>query len=876
MAELERYKAKRNFNKTAEPAGGEPDSGRLRFVVQKHAASHLHYDFRLEVKGVLKSWAVPRGPSMDPGEQRLAMPVEDHPYDYRDFEGIIPKGQYGGGTVIVWDEGWYEPATEEKLKDKAAQEHWMSSNYWKNALKVTLHGHKLKGDFILIKFKDDKYEGGWRLIKADDQFASKNDILLKDRSVKSKLTVEEMAERKGADVWQSNREPAKTSSGSVPKMEEVIRRGVHKAMPKSVKPMLCTLTKEVVPDEDYLYEVKWDGYRIMSFVYGGKVRMDSRSALDYTKKYPPVAKALKALGHNVVLDGEVVVFNEGGKPDFDALQKYNGHESPINYCVFDVLWLDGYNLMGLPLTERKLILEQLLTDNEVLRFSASFDDGEALYQQALDLDLEGIVAKRKDSAYVPNARDNNWLKTPTRKRQEFVIGGWAESDKSRSFRSLLFGAYNAKGDLEWIGRSGGGYKEKEMPAILAQLQKLEIEKTPFVNKVLDTKGAKMHWVSPELVANFEFATWTKTGRIRKPATFLGFRLDKKAKDVVREVPLSDAQEEEIKSEPTTTKKSSVVINEDSNWPKILEKKIESEREFEFGGHTLTINNIEQELWRGISKARLIMYYHQICPFILPHLQDRPLSLYIKQDGANAPGFYIKDMEGRGPDYLDIFTDARRHPKKGKRNEIDYAVCNNEAALLYLINLGNIDLNPWSSRTGSAQEPDFISIDLDPSDEDFGKAVKTAQAAKKIFDEYKLQSFVKTSGKTGIHLFLPSEGFNYPQSRTLAENICSLICSMVPDIATTEVEISRRGDKLFVDPSQNDYADTLACVYSVRPFKHPNVSTPLEWKEIKDMLDPGKFTMDTVPERLEKKGDLFGDMLNHEVRKSNAKVLKKML
>ena len=334
--------------------------------------------------------------------------------------------------------------------------------------------------------------------------------------------------------------------------------------------------------------------------------------------------------------------------------------------------------------------------NEVLRFSESFDDGEALYRQALDLDLEGIVAKRRDSPYMPDARDNNWLKTPTRKRQEFVIGGWAESDKARSFRSLLFGAYNGKGDLEWIGRSGGGYKEKDMPGILTELQKREIEKTPFINKVLDTKGAKIHWVKPELVANFEFATWTKTGRIRKPATFLGFRLDKKAKDVVREVPLTDQQEEQIKEEPKTTEPPAT----DSNWPKILNKKIESERDFEFGGHTVTMNNIEQELWRGISKARLITYYHSICPYILPHLKDRPLSLHIKQDGANAPGFYIKDMEGHQPDYLDIFEDQRRHPKKGKRNQIDYAVCNNEAALLYLINLGNIDLNPWSSRIGS--------------------------------------------------------------------------------------------------------------------------------------------------------------------------------
>jgi len=314
-------------------------------------------------------------------------------------------------------------------------------------------------------------------------------------------------------------------------------RGKKSPMPQSVAPMLCTLTKEPIDDPDYLFEIKWDGYRIVSYVNKGKVRMDSRSALNYTSKYPPVAEALQKLKHDVVLDGEVVVFNEEGHPDFDALQTFNGHTTAISYCVFNILWLDGYNLMELQLTERKEILQKLLKGNKVIRFSESFDDGPALCKQILDLNLEGIVAKRKDSKYVEDERGNNWLKTPTRKRQEFVIGGWAESDKSRSFRSLLFGAYN-KNKFEWIGRSGGGYKEKDMPGILQQLKKLEIKESPFSNKVLDTKGAAMHWVKPQLVANFEFAAWTKSGRIRKPATFLGFRKDKKAKDVVREVPKS--------------------------------------------------------------------------------------------------------------------------------------------------------------------------------------------------------------------------------------------------------------------------------------------------------------------------------------------------
>ncbi|WP_322974919.1 non-homologous end-joining DNA ligase [Pedobacter sp. GR22-10] len=320
-------------------------------------------------------------------------------------------------------------------------------------------------------------------------------------------------------------------------------------MPVNIAPMLCRLVSDIPTLDSYLAEIKWDGYRIISSVQKGKVIMNSRGGLDYTNRYPLIAEALVNLGHDAVLDGEVVVFSEG-KPDFNAVQLYNGKRTPIAYCLFDLLYLNGHSLMALPLSQRKELLQQLVKGSDVLQFSASFDDAKALYQQMLDRDLEGIVMKKKDSEYIPGARGNEWLKIPTRKRQEFVIGGWAESDKARSFKSLLFGAYE-NGNLTWIGRSGGGFKEKEMPGILKKLQSLEIEESPFINKVLDTKGAKIHWARPELVANFEFAAWTETGRIRKPATFLGFRADKKATDVVREVP---KEEKEIAAAAAAPKK----------------------------------------------------------------------------------------------------------------------------------------------------------------------------------------------------------------------------------------------------------------------------------------------------------------------------------
>lgn len=577
---LSKYKEKRSFNDTPEPTGGKPDSGKLAFVVQQHQASHLHFDFRLEVRGVLLSWAVPKGPQADPAVKRLAMLVEDHPYDYKDFEGIIPDGNYGAGTVIVWDRGYYTPFDHKTGKvvkmTKPEMEKQVMRDFHAGAIKVVLHGKKLKGKYALVRTRrGDNDEGrNWLLIKDRDEYASKKESPFNDKSVISGKTLDQMSKSRTAKTWGSNRKAAAKKTAKTKKAEEIdevaddsassdvvdwkslIKKGKKAAMPKKASPMLCTLTKSVDTNPEYLYEIKWDGYRIIAFVNGKTVKMNSRSGLDYTTKYPPVAKALSATKHKMVVDGEVVVFNDEGMPDFDSLQNYNGHNTPISYCVFDILWCDGYNLKGLPLVERKAILKGIVGDSTVLKYSESFDDGAGLYDLMIEKNLEGIVAKKRDSEYREGARDNDWLKTPTRKRQEFVIGGYAESDKARSFKSILFGAYNQDGELEWIGRSGGGFKDAEMPEILAKMQKLETDESPFVNKVLDTKGAKTHWVKPQLVANFEFATWTKSGRIRKPATFLGFRKDKKAKDVVREVPKAVSEiEAEKKKSKVKSKKS---------------------------------------------------------------------------------------------------------------------------------------------------------------------------------------------------------------------------------------------------------------------------------------------------------------------------------
>jgi bifunctional non-homologous end joining protein LigD len=657
-------------------------------------------------------------------------------------------------------------------------------------------------------------------------------------------------------------------------------------MPAVAAPMLCTLTKEPIDDPAYLFEIKWDGYRIISYIKGKNVRLGSRGGLDYTSRYPRIAAALTSLGHDAVIDGEAVVFNAEGAPDFDALQLYNGHQTDITYCVFDLLWIDGYSLMDLPLTARKQRLKELIGDNPALRLSDSFDDGPALYQEMLARNLEGIVAKQRDSAYHPGERGNAWLKTPTRKRQEFVIGGWAESDKSRSFRSLLFGAYNGK-SFEWIGRSGGGYKEREMPAILKKLESLETDHSPFANKVLDTKGARIHWVKPKLVANFEFATWTKTGRIRKPATFLGFRNDKKPTDVVREIPKpipAVEAESHRRSETGSSgaqKKKRLATTRESNWPTVEAQPMTDPDELTIGDCTVEAYAVDRRIWKGVTKARLLEYYHSVSSFILPYLRDRPQSLHLKLINAGGPGLYIKDMEGRQPECAEIFRDKRRHPQKGKHATIDYLVCNNEATLLWMVNLGCVEINPWNSRRASPENPDYLAIDLDPTNKNpaqtnLDRLLDTAIATKAWCDRHKIKAFAKTSGQTGMHFFIPVAGIDYSTARQYAERICAEIQTLTPDSATIETAIAHRHGKVYVDPSQNDYADTLAAAYSVRPFHIPTVSAPLEWKEINRKLDPLQFTIDTIHARLKRKGDLFADVTDKKIAVANRKILRKIL
>jgi bifunctional non-homologous end joining protein LigD len=657
------------------------------------------------------------------------------------------------------------------------------------------------------------------------------------------------------------------------------KNSTSSAQPAFIKPMLCTLVKKPFNDPAYVYEVKWDGYRIMAYCQKDNVKLISRGGQNYTQKYPSIEKALKELALNCILDGEIVYIDEDGKPNFDRLQLVNGRNAPLLYYCFDILWKDGDSVMASTLMERKQILHSALKASNHIKFSEHFEDGLALFSQMEKLGMEGIIAKKRDSAYVPDERGKSWLKMTTEHRQEFVIGGWVESTKRNTFRTLLFGSYE-DGKLKWKGHVGGGFKDHEMPAILKKLKALEIPENPFDSDVEYSEG-EPHWVKPQLVANIKYATVTASGRIRKPATFLGFRNDKGAADVVTEKPMAveavkSDRSASSKIQDTVIKKQKLPTMADSNWPELEAQPIYNQDEFDIDSCTISLYNVDRELWKGVTKADLIQYYYSISKYILPHLKNRPLSLHVKPKGPYAPGLYIKDMEGREPDCAEIFQTPRKHKKAGKRQVIDYLVCNNAATLLYMINLGCIDVNPWLAVVEAPERPNFVVIDLDPTDDDFHKAIQSARATKEVIDKAKLKTFIKTSGKTGMHIFIPCTAFDFTQTRQIADHLCSEIHRLVPTITTTEVATSRRGNNVYLDPNQNGFTDTVASVYSVRPFKQPLVSTPIDWRELKDSLDPHDFSIASIKQRIEKKGDIFLATLDQKVATKNDSHLRQFL
>jgi len=882
---LDQYRKKRDFKKTAEPrAGKSPDNKQLSFVVQKHDASRLHYDFRLEMGGVLKSWAVPKGPSTDPQTKRLAMQVEDHPMDYRLFEGIIPKGEYGGGTVIVWDEGTYEPIEELKSKTKKAQEKHLLEQLRKGSLKIRLHGQKLQGEFALVK-TSGMGENGWLLIKHKDEFARKADVTKKDKSVLSGKTIAAV-ERNAEKVWRNGRETAVRKSKPKKEADEQLAEEVDeratpkkpdaaallKAAPKSpvpttIKPMKATLIDEPFDDPDWVYEVKWDGYRAIARVNKKDVKLISRNNIPFDKYYPLI-DLLKTWPIHAVIDGEIVVLDKKGISDFGALQNWRSEaDGNLVYYVFDILWYEGKNLMGLPLTERQAILQDVLpTDDKRIRLSKVFAArGIEFFDAAEQVGLEGIMAKKANSKYSSDHRSKEWLKIKVQRRQEVVIAGFTRNEgTSKTFSALVLGVY--EGDkLRYAGKVGTGFSDKEQKELMKRFKPLITAKSPFdtepdVDKPSRFRpqrlGAKPTWLKPELVCEVNYAEVTSEGVFRQ-ASFKGLRADKDAEEVVLEKP-ADAGNTVAEAEAVPSKDRRTLLNprEETQTRKIK-------------GKELKFTNLSKVFWpgEGITKRDLFNYYYRMAEYILPYLKDRPLSLNRFPNGIKGPSFYQKDIKGKAPEWV-----TKTYPyvtSEGEHKE--YLVGDDEATLLWMASLGCIEMNPWFSRIQSPENPDFCVIDLDPDKNTFEQVIQAAQEVKDVLDALGVPGYPKTSGSTGIHIYIPlAAKYSYDQSQLFAKMIVTLVHERLPDFTTLVRKVSSRKGKMYLDFLQNRPGATIAGPYSLRPKPGATVSMPLSWDEVKPGLKMIDFTIKNAHDRLKETGDLFKGVLGKGID------LKKMI
>jgi bifunctional non-homologous end joining protein LigD len=877
---LTRYKEKRDFKKSPEPQGGKPGKEGLRFVVQKHAASHLHYDFRLEMEGVLKSWAVPKGPSLDPSVKRLAMMVEDHPYDYRNFEGIIPSG-YGAGTVIIWDEGTYEPVNANGESKKELDKE-LRKQLHAGKLKFILRGSKLKGEFALVK-AHGRGENGWLLMKVNDKYATDKDVTLKNKSVISKKTLEQV-EKTSTNYWgnkssekkdRSEKSPAKKNIKPAIKKEKKSARTPVKKKPESqagnkapfpsgITPMLATLVDKAVDQEGWVYEVKWDGYRALSFSNKGKVELKSRNNKSFDDKFYPVHAAVSEWGINAVVDGEIVVVNEKGISDFGALQNWRSEaDGELIFYLFDLLWLEGRDLTGLPLMERRKILKEIIPGEGIIRYSEAFSDKATdFFKAAKDLGLEGIIAKKADSQYYPGLRTKDWLKIKANKRQEVVIGGYTvNDDTSKPFSALMVGVFK-DGQLVYTGKVGTGFNIQAQKDMLKQFKPLVTNKPPFnyvpdINKPSrfrpDPPNAVATWLKPKLVCEVSFTEMTSDGIMRHPS-FQGMRIDKNAKDVIleKEMPAKKI----VKSEKTF---KSFIMPADTTGRKSLLNPTDETQVRKVNGHELKFTNLSKIFWpkEKVTKRDVLNYYYQVAPFMLPYLNNRPQSLNRHPHGINGESFYQKDVTGKAPPWVKTYL---YHSEADKRDK-HFLVCTNEASLLYMASLGCIEINPWSSTVKKPDHPDWCIIDLDPANNTFDQVVEAALVTKQVLDSFGIPSCCKTSGSTGLHIYIPlGAKYTYEESKEFARVIARMVHQELPGFTSIERTVKNRGGKMYIDFLQNRSQATLAAPYSIRPKPGAPVSMPLHWEEVKKGIKITDFNIFNAMDRLKNVGDIFKPVL----------------
>jgi bifunctional non-homologous end joining protein LigD len=823
-APLDDYRKKRDPARTPEPFGGpRAGEGRL-FVVQKHAARRLHYDVRLEMDGVLKSWAVPKGPALKVEEKRLAVHVEDHPVEYADFEGIIPEGNYGAGAVIVWDRGWYR-----LVKDGAPAEQLRAGR-----LEVELFGVKLRGRWTLARMGGKTTE--WLLLKKADRFAGADEPVEKfPESVLSGLTVEEI--REGSTrvaTLRARLARAKAPAGDV----DAARQPV----------MLASVGDQAFSDPGWLYEIKYDGVRVLASRSGGDVALYGRAGQVFTPRYPEIVTALRALPlDRFVLDGEVVALDENGRPSFQRLQnrmhltrpadvERARSTVPVSAVFFDALALDGRDLRRLPLAERKACLTLAVPARGVIRYGDHVvGRGEAFYEAAAEQRVEGIVAKRADSRYT-GGRTRDWLKLKCQLRQEFVIGGWTDPQGARGwFGALHLGVYDGDA-LVYAGKVGTGFDDEMLKRVWDRLQPLARPGSPFDEGTPTGRGH--HWVEPRLVCEVRFTEWTAEGGIRHPA-FLGLRDDKSPRAVRRE----DAALGPLLDAPAPA--AEAPGGEAAPGPA--------------GRTPVVITNPRKVFWpdQGYTKSDLVAYYEAVAPWLLPYLRDRAVVLTRYPDGIQGKSFYQKDA----PTWVPEWIRTERIHASGVDRDIDYFVVDDVETLRYVANTGTIPLHLWASRLASLEHPDWLVLDLDPKGAPFTDVVEVALALRSILDRLELPSYPKTSGATGLHILLPlGARYSYEETRTFARLLATLAVEAVPALATIARIIRTRGGKVYVDFGQNGPGQTIVAPLSARPLPGAPVSCPLRWPEVTARLDPGRFTIRTAPARLEKSGDPMAPVL----------------
>jgi bifunctional non-homologous end joining protein LigD len=838
LKNLSTYRKKRDFDKTTEPSGevSVAPSRQRRFVIQKHDATRLHYDFRLEFDGVFKSWAVTRGPSLDPHDKRLAVEVEDHPLDYGDFEGTIPKGQYGGGTVQLWDRGTWESDDPDK-------------GFKKGDLKFTLHGDKLHGSWVLVRMRHDRSGGkrtNWLLIKHRDDDAREgdaNDILEQDRSVASGRTMAQIEAGKGnapkpfmtkaagrgrADaVWHSNRGDAaearaharKAVPGKTIKVDE---------MPEFVAFELCTSVEAPPNGAGWGHEIKFDGYRVQMRVEDGKAILRTRKGLDWTDKFKAIAKAGAGLP-DAMIDGEIVALDSGGNPDFSALQAAisDGKTDRLIFYAFDLLFAEGEDLRRLPLAERKARLKQLLDaqlkKTESIRYVEHFEaNGDDVLASAKKLKLEGIVSKKLSAPY-RSGRSESWTKIKSRAGQEVVLGGWKTTQGK--FRSLMAGLY--RGDhLAFVGIIGTGFGQDTVRRIMPALKKAEADQSPFGGKDAPRKTRDIHWLQPELVAEIEFAGFTEGGNIRQ-AAFKGLRQDKPAKEVVAEKPV---MVNVIKTSPKASSKSTEVMG-------------------------VVISKPDKELWpdagdsKGVTKLDLARYFETVGDWMMPHLKGRPCSVVRAPDGIKGEQFFQRHAMPSTSDLLRLVrVSGDRKP---------YLQIDRVEGLAAVAQSGGLELHPWNCAPDATDIPGRLVFDLDPAPNvDFSEVIEAAKEMRQRLEALGLESFCKTTGGKGLHVVAPltygaEDRVTWKEAKAFAQGVCQWMANDNPGQYLLNMSKKLRKGKIFLDYLRNDRMATAVAVLSPRARDGATVSMPLTWAQVRGDLDPKRYTVRSVPALLAK-------------------------